>query len=270
MLERFVLAGSVIFIATILWIIIKNRRRPLAPYRKLQQPDRAILQQFVPFYNSLSSNQKKYFELRLQQFLSATKITGVNAVVEKIDVLLIAASAIIPVFAIENWEYVNLNEVLLYPGSFDAYFNQEGAERTRAGLVGDGPYQNIMVLSQADLRQGYFNADNRFNTGIHEFVHLVDKTDGAIDGVPEALLDKSLTEPWRQMMQQYIQQLRNGETDIDPYGGTNQAEFFAVASEYFFNQPQQLQADHPQLYAMLSTIFKYPFSEHQQTLRSTH
>ena len=59
------------------------------------------------------------------------------------------------------------------------------------GLVGSGPYQNIMILSKQELRNGFANKTNKKNTAIHEFVHLLDKEDGSVDGVPEALLSCS-------------------------------------------------------------------------------
>lgn len=215
-----------------------------------------MLEQYVAFYRRLDGSGKKEFVRRMQQFLSQVKITGVNTSVDRIDTLFIAASAIIPIFGFHNWEYMNLNEVLLYPGSFDEHFNQEGEERTRAGVVGDGPYQNIMILSKPDLRHGFMNSESKTNTGIHEFVHLVDKTDGAVDGVPASLADKQYLLPWLSLMQRSIQQIREEQSDIDPYGATNQAEFFAVASEYFFEQPQLLQQNHPELYKLLTRIFR--------------
>ncbi len=105
------------------------------------------------------------------------------------------------------------------------------------------------------LRQGFINSDSKHNTGIHEFVHLVDKTDGAIDGIPEKLIGKQYVLPWLNLMQQSIQHIREERSDINPYGATNQAEFFAVVSEYFFEQPDQLLENHPELFALLTRIF---------------
>src|SRR4051812_7940094 len=72
-----------------------------------------MLEDQVPFYQQLDKVKRKEFETRVQQFLSKVKITGIKTTVEDIDRLLIAASAIIPIFNFHNWEYINLNEVLL-------------------------------------------------------------------------------------------------------------------------------------------------------------
>src|SRR4051812_48774032 len=68
---------------------------------------RELLLDYVRFYANLDEEGKKHFEERLQKFLSAVKITGANAEVEDLDTILIGAAAVIPVFYIRDWEYVN-------------------------------------------------------------------------------------------------------------------------------------------------------------------
>ena len=214
-----------------------------------------ILQEHVPFYQQLNKIRKAEFEERAAHFLTQVKITGVKTVVEDIDRVLIAASAIIPIFNFHGWEYPNLNEVLLYPDSFDHKFEQQGEGRHILGMVGSGALNDVMILSQFELRQAFINETGKNNTAIHEFVHLVDKTDGEIDGIPEALLSKQYIKPWLQLMQEKIKEIIDDQSDINPYGATNEAEFFAVVSEYFFERPELLEAKHPELYALLVKIF---------------
>ncbi|MEP7143476.1 MAG: M90 family metallopeptidase [Ferruginibacter sp.] len=217
---------------------------------------RRILEEKVNFYKSLNDPGRLVFEKRMHDFLARVRITGIHTNVEDEDRVFVAASAIIPIFAFENWEYINLNEVLLYPDSFSEAFElQEGSERPVSGMVGNGPMQHVMILSQPALRQGFTNRTDTNNTAIHEFVHLIDKTDGAIDGIPESLLSKQYTLPWINMMHQMIKDILEGNSDINPYGATNQGEFFAVVSEYFFERPDLLQSKHPELYELLQNIF---------------
>lgn len=209
----------------------------------------------VPFYQELTEEKKRIFEQRVQQFLTSVKITGVKTAVEDIDRVLIAASAIIPIFNFEGWQYINLKEILLYPDAFDHDFKQEGAGRNILGMVGSGAMNNVMILSQFELRQAFTNKTGKSNTAIHEFVHLVDKTDGSIDGIPELILQKQYILPWLKRMEYEIEMIRNNESDIDDYAGTNESEFFAVVSEYFFERPGLLEKKHPELYALLQKIF---------------
>jgi MtfA peptidase len=216
---------------------------------------KTILQDQVPFYQKLNESRQAEFEERAAHFLRQVKITGVKTVVEDLDRVLIAASAIIPIFNFRGWEYPNLNEVLLYPDSFDHEFEQQGEDRNILGMVGSGALNHVMILSQFELRQAFLNETGKNNTAIHEFVHLVDKTDGEIDGIPESLLHKQYIKPWLQLMQVKIKEIIDDRSDINPYGATSEAEFFAVVSEYFFERPELLKDKHPELYELLLKIF---------------
>lgn len=245
----------VIALVAIFWLLLKGSRRRLTQVQP-KSNYRAILDQQIPFFQGLDESGKKGFEDRMHRFLSSVRITGVHTQVTDHDRVLIAASAIIPIFAFPDWEYTNLREVLLYPDTFDEEYRLEGEERPISGMVGWGDMQNQMIISKHDLHQGFLNATGKTNTAIHEFVHLIDKTDGATDGVPENLLNQQYILPWLNLMHQKIREIRQGQSDIDPYGATNQAEFFAVASEYFFERPDLLKTKHPELFQLLETIFR--------------
>ncbi|MGE9314632.1 zinc-dependent peptidase [Niabella sp. CJ426] len=217
-----------------------------------------LLQEHVAFYKALSDDEKVAFEKRVQHFLATTTITGAGTNVEDLDRVLIGASAVIPIFAFPDWEYVNLSEVLLYPETFNESFEQQGGGRNILGMVGTGVMNNTMILSKHALREGFSNKTDKSNTAIHEFVHLIDKTDGATDGVPEILLQHQYVVPWLKLMHENIKEIRADKSDINPYASTNQQEFFAVAAEYFFERPQLMKTKHPELYAMLEKIFRKP------------
>jgi MtfA peptidase len=213
------------------------------------------LNDYVKFYSDLNDEGKKRFEDKFHKFLSSVKITGANAEVEDLDRILIGAASVIPVYFIPDWEYVNLREVLLYPGNFNTDFEQHGHQRSITGMVGTGGMQNVMIVSKWDLRQGFINDKSTHNTAIHEFVHLIDKMDGTLDGVPELLLERKYVARWKQLIEWEMENIRSNVSDIDPYGATSPVEFFAVASEYFFEQPELFRSKHPELNEVLTRIF---------------
>lgn len=217
---------------------------------------RELLADYVKFYRQLDEEGKLRFEKRIEHFLSTIKITGVNAVVEDLDRLLIASGAIIPVFGISDWQYINLHEILLYPGAFNEDFDQGGSDRPIAGMVGSGAMQHVMIITKWQLRQGFINEQDAHNTAIHEFVHLIDKMDGTMDGVPEIILERKYVSQWKNLMDSTIMQMKTYGSDIDMYGATSPVEFFPVISEYFFEQPGLLKANHPDLYEMIVGIYK--------------
>ena len=122
-------------------------------------------------------------------------------------------------------------------------------------MVGTGYMEGKMILSKTSLHNGFRNETDKKNTAIHEFVHLIDKADGNIDGIPELLLGKQYVIPWIDLIHKKIEEIIEGKSDINPYGATNKTEFFAVISEYFFERPKLLKKKHPELYKLLVEIF---------------
>lgn len=231
------------------------------PKKKIPLKWKKILRKEVAFYNSLNKKEQNHFEYKLEEFLLNCKITGFQTEVQLRDKILIAASAVIPVFKFPEWKYINLDEVLLYPNAFDKKFNISGDKRNILGMVGTGYMEGKMILSKIALRNGFDDAKDKRNTAIHEFIHLIDKMDGTIDGIPEILLDKPYILPWLDLIKKKVDEITEEESDINPYGGTSKIEFFAVASEYFFERPKMLSKKHPRLYKKLKLIFKHDLTE---------
>jgi Mlc titration factor MtfA (ptsG expression regulator) len=146
--------------------------------------------------------------------------------------------------------------VLVYPNRFDGEFQFGDAhDQNILGMVGTGSLSRLMILSKPDLISGFRNPADKRNVGVHEFAHLVDKSDGVIDGVPHVSLGRDAVGPWVDLMRRKMAEIEAGSSDINPYALTNEAEFFAVTSEYFFERPALMQQKHPALYAALENVF---------------
>ena len=212
----------------------------------------------VNFYKGLSTAEQKRFQRRIMVFLSEVNIESVGFNLEDLDKILIACSAVIPVFNFEEWHYRNLSTVLVYPDHFNENlgFAQTDENRQIAGMVGTGQFEHQMILSRKALHGGFQKKSHIHNTGIHEFVHLIDKLDGLTDGVPETLIQQPYVIPWLKIIHKEMEDINNNKSDIRNYGGTNEAEFLAVASEYFFEQPEKMKKKHPDLYQMLEVCFR--------------
>lgn len=217
---------------------------------------KTILIKKVNYYAALSLEEQKLFEFKVQEFLLNHRIVGIKLEVTLTDQLLIASSAIIPIFNFPDWKYANLHEILLYEDTFNHDFQTKGPNRNILGAVGtSGFLAGRMALSRRALHHGFSNASDKKNTAVHEFVHLIDELDGNIDGVPEVLLNKPYVIPWIKLVDEKIQEIYDHKSDINPYGGSNRQEFFAVISEYFFERPKLLAKKHPELYVLLVKIF---------------
>lgn len=231
---------------------------------------RMILDQKVLFYHNLIPSEQKRFEKDVSRFLKKVRITGVHTSVDITDKLLVASSAVIPVFGFPDWDYRFLDEVLLYPGSFDSNYQISSKEETITGMVGSGPMEGKMILSKPSLHRGFTNDTDKQNVGVHEFIHLLDKEDGEVDGIPATLMNKQFSIPWLKLIREKTKAIHAGDTDINAYGATHEREFLAVTGEYFFERPQLLQKNHPELYALLEKAFNQHTADILKKTRKTN
>lgn len=256
MFTLIIIATFVTLISLILFFRKTKSKVKIDPV--LKEKYSSLLQEEVFFYRKLNNADKKRFAERVCSFLERTTIEGIGTEIDDKDRVLVAASAIIPIFNFGTWEYRNLTNVILYRDTFNHEFEYEGKNRSVLGMVGTGFLNGQMVLSKIALHSGFNASGGVQNTAIHEFVHLLDKADGCIDGIPELLLQNSYTIPWIKAMEQEIRRIQHGKSDIDPYALINEAEFFAVISEYFFEKPEQLKEKHPDLFTILDSMFNPP------------
>ena len=210
----------------------------------------------VSFYRGLEEHERSVFHQRIWLFLETTAIEAGQFPVTDEDRLLVAASAIIPVWSFPKWHYFNLKGVYLLPAAFNAEFECGKADSVITGMVGTGPMAGKMALCKSALYQGFKNDKDKHNVGIHEFVHLIDMADGECDGYPERLKAFSFSIPWFELVGHKIRDIENRKSNIRDYGATNRAEFFAVASEYFFERPKMLKSRHPILFQSLSDLYQ--------------
>lgn len=245
----------------------------------LRRPDRPfpyqwrrILEEKVPFYSRLSSMKKKEFEDRVHLFLLNVQIVGVDTEATHEDRLLVAAGGIIPIFGFEKWHYNNLKVVEIYPDSFPIPENSEdpdvvhSPQKLANGLIGWGAMEGKMMLSRKALHHGFYDQSDNKNVAIHEFIHILDKQDGKIDGVLGDVMNETDLMPWLHLINHKISQIDFGDSSIRDYGAANKAEFLAVVSEFFFENPERLKSEHPGLYNALDSFFN-PESENKGRVR---
>ena len=249
--------------AALAWHFATRRRRRRA--RILAEPFpaewEAVLQRDVVFFRALDDAQKQRFRRDLQVFLGETRVTGVGVDVDTTTRVLAGASAIIPVFGHPEWEWREIREILVRPGRFDMDPSEHEGDTNVLGMVGTGVMNGMMILSKPDLLRGFRNPSDRHNVGLHEFAHLVDKTDGRIDGIPAVGLERDAIGPWIELVRRETQRIRDGDSALRDYALTNEAEFFAVATEAFFERPDVVKARHPELYEAMDRIFRPGFAE---------
>lgn len=213
---------------------------------------KALLEKKVYWYKLLKPEEKAEFEKRILLFLYDKQIIALEKPIDDDFRLLVAASAIIPVFGFKNFSYRNLSTVYIV----DGIVNEDADDGLILGQVEQLLNSSQMVLSKQALESGFEIYNDRKNVGVHEFAHLIDGADGRIDGIPYNFIDEKMIKPWSDLMYEHMKAIEENESDIDSYALTGPEEFFAVVSEYFFERPDVMKENHPELYTFLQKIFK--------------
>jgi len=219
----------------------------------------------VALYRSLSNAEQQKLGDITRVIIAEKSWEGCGglALTEEMQVA-IAAQAALLVLGFEDEYYPNVETILVYPQGFLVTVRRPGPRGVVAEQVvpyaGEAALRGPVVISWADARRGGREAGDGRNVVLHEFAHKLDMRDGAADGAPY-LRDGAQIEEWARVMSAEYQALvaatQAGEpTLLDAYGATNAAEFFAVATECFFELPRQMQGEHPDLYAVLRGYYR--------------
>ncbi len=214
---------------------------------------RAQLEECIPFYQRLDEDGRIRFENDIRIFLSEQRIYGLrgNPLDDEIKVF-IAASAAILGHGLPDWEWPNLRDIIVYPSAFDDEYEIDD-DYYMAGMVHE---QGPIIYSERDLKHGFCRKQHGSNVGIHELAHVMDMADGEANGIPAGMTWIAAA-PWIKVIADRIQKVRKGRCQkiLREYAGVNEAEFFAVAVEVFFEQPEHLRRMDRELYDLMATYF---------------
>ena len=149
-----------------------------------------------------------------------------------------------------DWELGGTSSILFYPGAFDEqYFGGDYAD-----FDGMAHEQGPVLLSAQAVRESWEDPADGSNVVLHELAHLFDFKNEGADGIP-SLMDPSSEAAWQDLVRREMRRIRQGRSMLRRYGATAPSEFFAVAVETFFEQPAQMQAEHPELFDALRSFF---------------
>ncbi len=225
---------------------------------------RAILRRRMPLYARLPPELQRRLRQRAQWLIAEKPFIGCAGLVVDDEMrVLIAAQAALLLLHPQAGRFAELRQVLVYPGPFVVErSSQDGSgltHETSRALAGESWQQGQVLLSWLDVRAGAADPGDGRNVVIHEFAHQLDQERGRANGAPW-LGGREHYARWATVLGAEFAALRarlaRGETGlIDAYAATSPAEFFAVASEHFFEQPQALARGHAALYAELARYY---------------
>ena len=209
------------------------------------------LEQHIPFYRTLSGSARSRFERDVQFFVDEHAFEGVNGV-EVTDALRLSvgAGAALLLHGRPDWELEGAQSFLFYPDRFDE--NYYGGDH--ADFDGMAHEQGPILLSAKAVKESWTTPEDGSNVVLHELAHLFDFKNTGADGIP-SLMDPRSEEAWSALVRREMKRIRRRESMLRPYAATAPSEFFAVAVEVFFEQPQAMHEKHPELFEALTAFF---------------
>ena len=244
-----------IFAALVILVLNKITKKKQPAHQLDADTIKKILKDKIGFYSSLEKEEKEIFIDRIIWFLEHIRIEGIETSLTDEDRILVASSAVIPFFHLPQYNYGDLHEVFVYGNNFSPDFEVSEDQHIMGTVHSGGIKNNTMLISKPALHRGFEHEKDQKNVGFHEFAHLLDKADGSIDGVPSLFLPDEKIDPWTKLIDSEQRRIKAGNSDINAYAATNNAEFFAVLSEYFHENPTKLKKRHPDLFRMMEIIY---------------
>ncbi len=249
------------------YILIKpswiSRRRDQIKLQPFPKKWRLILRRNVPYFYSMPADIQLQLKQHVLVFLQEKEFFGFEGIkiTDEIRVTIAAQACLLLLSRPTNY-YPKLKSIYVYPTAFVTKHESHDAagvlRNSHQVLSGESWEFGKVILSWKDSKEGALVFNDGHNVVIHEFAHQLDQETGAANGAP--FLRHKERKCWSQVLAEEFEKLQHkterGETTLlDHYGATNPAEFFAVASEVFFERPGEMKKLHSKLYQQLKGFY---------------
>jgi Mlc titration factor MtfA (ptsG expression regulator) len=240
--QAIVLVLMPILLVLYLWLALK---KPLRRWRE-------FLFFHATYYRGLDDEGKKNFERDIRLFFSDNSIAGIGGTsVAWQTRLLIAAGVATMLHGRPEWELPLRDGITVYPGfSFDRNYQVE-----KGNIAGQAPVGGPLLIAEESLKQGFANPSDGHNVLIHELAHFFDREQRKIGGKYPRWYRRRPNDSWADVLTwEWRKHLEHGSI-LPSYAALNEAEFFAVACEMFFENPRPLAEAHPELFQLLRDFY---------------
>jgi Mlc titration factor MtfA (ptsG expression regulator) len=263
-------AAAAILLAGLLigWVLVRSWRpsRLRRPPADVPATWRPLIESRVPLTRKLTAEEWDRLLWLVSGFVREKNFEGINglAITEEVKVI-VAAQACLLLLHLDIGPFPAVKSIILYPDTFvpkvpqlDGHVGLE-PEQEPAPLLGES-LRGVIVLSWDSVQQSVAEPREGHNVVLHEFAHELDLEDGYVDGIPLLEAPQS-TRVWARVLRERFEELqrktKDGEPDLlNAYGATNRAEFFAVATELFFERPMEMRERYPDLYRELKGFYR--------------
>lgn len=243
----------------------KRRRRRKLRAQPLSESWLTAIQRNVPHFVLLPPADQSELQGLIQVFLDEKQFEGCGGqeITDEVR-LTIAAQACLLLLHHETDFYPRLVSILVYPQAYVAHrvdYHDDGTvTEGPEELLGESWAEGALVLSWDDIVHDAAHSNDGYNVVLHEFAHQLDEESGAADGTP-VLMDGTMYADWARILGGAFEELQitveeDEESWLDDYAAESPAEFFAVITEVFFEQPVLLRDEHAALYELLTRYYQ--------------
>jgi Mlc titration factor MtfA (ptsG expression regulator) len=263
-----------VIVAISLALVIPRWRLKRAVNAPFPQQWVDILESNIQVYKNLPMPLRLQLRKLIKQFLHQKVFSGSGGleITDEIRVT-IAAEACMLILNRNSGVYPALRYIIVYPTAFVArHENHDDSGVVQAGsrdLLGESWHNGKVILSWDSVLHGARNFADGQNVVLHEFAHQLDSESGSTNGAP-LLAGASSYRSWASILSEDFNELQNDTRHnrrslMDHYGATNPAEFFAVATETFFEKPGQMAKHHEELFEILKSYYRIDPREWQSS-----
>lgn len=242
----------------------RNRRRKRLLATPLPKAWWAIIDENVPMVRTMDEIDRGALGGIVQVLMHEKSFEGCGGLIitDTIRLTILAQAAILLLHR-DTGYYPTLKTILVYPSAYVAAHQQVMPDGSvvegKQARLGESWYRGSLVLAWDNVQSSAWNHDDGRNVTLHEFAHQLDGVATGMDGAPN-LQCQERYRSWARVLgkeyEQLIDQLHKGhQTKLDPYAATNPPEFFAVATEYFFEKPTMMKRHYPELYEELAAFY---------------
>jgi Mlc titration factor MtfA (ptsG expression regulator) len=238
--------------------IPKQRRRRQLYKSDFPQEWIDILTTGFALYSFLPIELRRQLHGHINIFLYEKNFVGYQGIeINDTIRVVIAAQACVLLLNRKTNYYPHLTNILIYPNVFN--HQTDNGEPQPHGRLGESWHRGPIVLSWIHSKQGGANTKDGQNVVMHEFAHQLDQENGPSDGLP--ILQHNNIKQWSTVLGKEFKTLKvklklRRKSLLDKYGATNPAEFFAVITEHFIEQPKMFLKKHPELYGELKKYYQ--------------
>ncbi len=222
----------------------------------------------VAHYCLLDGAEQAHLRTLVQVFIAEKNWEGAGGLelTDEIRVT-ISAQACLLLLGLPHNYYRNVDSIVVYPSTVVPPPSRHGFFETALSpvepehpIIGQAFHQGPVIIIWDAALHGGRHPELGHNVVYHEFAHKLDMLTGAADGTPP-LRDRAEYRDWVQTCSREYLRLRQDvgkgrKSFLDAYGATNEAEFFAVATEQFFDRPRLMLEQAPDLYRVLKEYYR--------------